>query len=338
MTGEIITTGRGGEIVGADFTFYGYESAANPARIYIDSLRTEVSKKTMEDALDRMAGIIGDGFTAFYCPWHMLSYAETNRIKNELVNTITEDGTPYAPATVNKHLCALRRVLEEAWNLKLMTTEDYHRARRVKGFKLNGKRKPAGRYVPEEELIALLDTCDTSVVGVRDAAIISILYSCGLRRAELVTLDLADYDETTQTLNVKGKGGAGEFTREQPVINGAIPALADWLTVRGDQPGPLFWGAGNRQSGERLTVQAIYNMLRRRAKRAGVESLSPHDLRRSFATDLINAGNPIGIVKDLMGHSSVTTTDRYHIRGQEEQRKAAARLHVPYKKRVLSAE
>lgn len=117
-----------------------------------------------------------------------------------------------------------------------------------------------------------------------------------------------------------------------PIGNAAM-ALADWLAVRGEAEGPLFWGLGNRNQNGRLTDQAIYNMLRKRAKEAGVKNLSPHDFRRTFVGDLLDAGADIATVQRMAGHASPTTTSRYDRRGQQAKHKAAALLHIPYRKR-----
>ena len=112
-------------------------------------------------------------------------------------------------------------------------------------------------------------------------------------------------------------------------------ALSDWLTIRGSRPEPLFWGIGNRNKGGRLTTQAIYTMLRRRAKEAGLDSLSPHDFRRTFVGDLLDRGADIATVQKLAGHASVVTIARYDRRSEEAKLKAAELLHAPYQKRVL---
>ena len=105
-----------------------------------------------------------------------------------------------------------------------------------------------------------------------------------------------------------------------------------WLAARGDRAGSLFLRAGRteRVHDQGITAQAIYSALRRRAKQAGVKAFSPHDLRRSFVGDLLDAGADISSVQQLAGHSSVTTTQRYDRRGERAKAKAAELLHVPF--------
>ena len=118
---------------------------------------------------------------------------------------------------------------------------------------------------------------DPSPAGARDAAIIALLYSCGLRRAELVALDLADYDQESGALTIRGKRNKERIAY---AVNAAIDALADWLVIRGDAPGALFWAirkGGHVQTGQRLTTQSIYHIL---AVRAAMRSIPQAHARR----------------------------------------------------------
>jgi len=292
----------------------------------------------MQNALNSIADILTDGQldagdkTRFLSiPWHEVRFQHVQAVKSALADR-------YATATVNKRLSALRRVLKAAFDLDLMDARDYQRAVDVGGVK--GETLPAGRSITPGEMAAMMDVCmaDQSPAGARDAAILAILYSCGLRRAELVKLDLADYDQEQGTLIVRGKRNKERLAH---VVNGAAAALADWLTLRGDDPGALLWAirrGGHVQAGQRLTTQAVYHILHTRADRAGVKELSPHDFRRTFVGDLLDAGADIATVQKMAGHASVQTTARYDRRPEEAKRKAASLLHVPYHRRTLGGD
>ena len=133
-------------------------------------------------------------------------------------------------------MCALRGVLKRSWRLGQISAEDYRRAADLGSVK--GETVPAGREIPSGQLAALMQACgrDRSAAGARDAAIIGLMYSAGLRRAEVVTLDLADYRLDSKQLVVRGKGRKERIAH---IIEGAQAALNDWLKVRGTAAGPL---------------------------------------------------------------------------------------------------
>lgn len=298
----------------------------NPAAVYLAGLNPS-SRRTMEAALDTIArlGLGDERVTCWDVPWPQLRFQHTQAVKSALAEQ-------YAHTTANRMLSALRGVLKTAWKLGLMSAEEYQKAASVESIR--GETLPSGRSLAAGELVGLLHRCPPTPLGIRDAAIISLLYGCGLRRAELVALDLAHYIKEESELRIRGKGNK---QRAVPLGNAAL-ALADWLEIRGEKAGPLFWGLGNRNNGRRLTDQAVYNMLRKRTKEAGVEKLSPHDFRRTFVGDLLDAGADIVTVQKMAGHASPITTSRYDRRGQQAKHKAAALLHIPYRKRNLQSE
>ena len=117
-----------------------------------------------------------------------------------------------------------------------------------------------------------------------------------------------------------------------PLNTGQLAALEDWLAVRGTTPGALLWpiNKGATLTPRRMTSQAIYNVMQKRGQEAGVTEFSPHDFRRTYAGDLLDAGADIVTVAQLMGHADVTTTARYDRRPAETRRKAANLRHTPY--------
>ncbi len=300
----------------------------NAAAIYLTSLNSESGRRTMRQALNLCAGLLSENADALTFAWHDLRFQHVTAIRAKLTEV-------YKPATVNKLLAAVRGVLKSAWQSGQMSAEDFHKAASVKGVK--NDTLPAGRELTQGEITALMADCeaDTTNAGARDAAIIGLMYSCGLRREEVVTLDLADYDTESGRLVVRGKGNKERIAW---LTGGAACALADWLTVRGADPGALFVAvnkSGRIVNYKNMTPKTVYKMLAKRATEAGVKSFSPHDMRRTFVSDLLDAGADITTVSKMAGHSSVTTTARYDRRPEEAKRKAASLLHVPYMGRGL---
>lgn len=301
-----------------------YRTPDSPVAAYLASL-SRSSADTMYRSLRTVAMEMTNGSatdpTAF--DWTMLR-------RHHVAAIIARMAGKYAPSTTNTMLAAVKGVLKAAWQMGLMTTDDYYRT--VDVPKVKGERTTPGRSVPSGELAALLATCPDTKQGARDAAIIASLYTCGLRRAELVGLNVEDYRRTDDggRLVVRGKGNKERIV---PVVDSAAMTLDDWLGFRGDDDGPLFVADNPRNRGGRLTTTAVYQMLRKRARLAGIPDLSPHDFRRTFVGDLLDAGVDISTVQKLAGHSSVDTTARYDRRDERAKTAAVSRLHVPYQKR-----
>lgn len=296
-----------------------------PAHVYLSSLAPS-GRRTMASRLATVARDVLGIPDPRRVPWHQLRYQHVAAIRTKL----QEIG--YSPATVNATLYAIRGIARASFNLELISADDYQRIRDVRPVR--GDRLPAGRALTLGELSALMDACgkDTGPAGIRDAAIIGVLYAAGLRRSEAAGLKLSDYDATTGELRVLGKG---DKQRAVYIDNGAADAMADWILVRGDAAGPLFLSInkGGRILARGIGDQAIYNMLGKRAEQAGVRNLACHDLRRSFISDLLDAGADISTVAQLAGHAQVQTSARYDRRGEAAKRRAVALLHLPYRRR-----
>jgi len=300
----------------------------NPAAVYLAKLRPS-GRRSQYSTLSRMAAMMTNGNITdpLAFPWHELRYSHVAALKSR----IQEDPEINAVATVNKYLAALRGVAREAWRLDLMDADDYMKIKSIEP--MIGETLPAGRYVTPGEILALMRACqeDPGDAGVRDAALIGLMAAGGLRREEVIKLDLADYSPVEGSLTVKGKRGKDRIVYLE---NGALDAFQDWLHIRGNEPGPLFQpiNRGGRITNSRLSTQAIYLMLKSRCELAGVSDLSPHDLRRTAASDLLKTTDALTVAK-ILGHSSVNTTLKYDRRGEGAKRDAAKTLFIPYTRR-----
>ncbi len=167
-----------------------------------------------------------------------------------------------------------------------------------------------------EQMIRFIESPETeTVLGKRDRAILELLYASGLRVSELVGLNLSDIDFTNQTLRVKGKG---RKERMVPFGNHAKEALEKYLGVRGellieadpDERDPL--AVFMNYQGTRITTRSVGRMLDKYCKQcADVHHVSPHALRHSFATHLLDAGADLRTIQELLGHARLTTTQQY---------------------------
>jgi site-specific recombinase XerD len=293
----------------------------HPVAVYLARLAPG-SRRSQKSALETMADLLTGGRIGIEeLPWHRLGYQHASALRAALAER-------YSPATANRYLAALRSVLREAWRLGLMNAEDLARATDLAPVK--GERVPRGRALSRGELRALFESCREKTAGnVRDAALLGVLYAAGLRRAEVVSLGVADYDPESGALVVRGKGNKERITY---IDDGAGEAMGEWLAVRGSEPGPIFCPV--TQTGEvvirGITDQAVYAILRSRAKKAKIRPFSPHDLRRSCVSDLLDAGVDISVVQQFVGHANIATTARYDRRGEHAKKRAAKSLHVPF--------
>jgi len=295
-----------------------------PATVYLARL-APTGRRSQAACLDRIAEKLTRGrCDSRTLPWERLSYQYTAALRTWLM------GLGLAPSTVNGHLAALRGTLKTAWRLGLMSAEDFNRA--VDLEPARGDRLPTGRGLSAEELRALFRACaeePQAAAAARNAAMLAVLYAAGTRRGELVTLDLADYDRAAGSLRIRGKGNK---ERLGYATDGAAQALDGWLMHRGDAPGPLFCpvNKAGRVTIRRLTGQAVFDRLQHIARAAGVADVSPHDARRSFISDVLDATGDLAVAQQLAGHANPATTARYDRRGERAKRRAAELLQVPY--------
>ncbi len=209
-----------------------------------------------------------------------------------------------------------------------MDAEAYRRAADVEN--LRGSNLLSGRALDGDEIARLFATCadDPTPKGIRDAALLAIFYGGGLRRGELVRLDIDDFDPADCSVTVHGKG------RKQRTVYLSAQACAHvraWIRFRATTAGPLFVSIS--QTGElgttRLRGESIAYILRRRQQQAGTAPFSPHDLRRSFVTTLLDAGEDVFTVQKLAGHADASTTARYDRRGEGAKRRAVNAVIIP---------
>jgi site-specific recombinase XerD len=292
----------------------------HPVAVYLAGLAAG-SRPTMRTALRVIADLLSPDADELSVPWSALDFAHTTAIRSGIA-------ARFAPATANRMLAALRGVLRAAFRLGQMTAEQLTRACAIEPVR--GERVLRGRALSAGELRVLFESCTGGPAGAaRNAALLGLLYGCGLRRAEVVGLDLPDCDAATGALRVLGKGNKQRVVFA-PV--GTRYAVAAWLVVRGTEPGPLLLPVtkGGALALRRMTPGAVAQVVDRLAARAKVAAFSPHDLRRTFVGDLLDAGADIATVQAQAGHSSPTTTARYDRRGDRAKQRAAELLHVPF--------
>jgi integrase/recombinase XerC len=175
--------------------------------------------------------------------------------------------------------------------------------------------KPLPTFLAVDEVFPLMETPDPSTTwGARDRAILETLYSCGIRVSELVGLADGDIDFTLGILKVFGKG---RKERIVPIGEKALAAIREYLPQRdGILAGSLSVGAKApifiNHRGGRLTSRSVARILQKHLQKCGLlRKISPHALRHSFATHLLDAGADLRAIQEMLGHVSLSTTQRY---------------------------
>ena len=191
------------------------------------------------------------------------------------------------------------------------------------------KRLPKALSITEVE--SLITSCSDDLSGLRDRALLETLYATGGRVSEIVQLnvgDIARSESEITTVRVRGKGGKERLV---PLGRFAQQALDQYLTrarptfIKNHREEALFL---SEKQGNRLSRQSAWSIVSQAATRAGLEKvISPHALRHSFATHLIDGGADIRVVQELLGHASVTTTQIYTLVTIDKLRESYASAH-----------
>jgi len=297
--------------------------AEHPVAVYLSKLG-EDSRPAMLSSLTKIAELVDRRApTVWALPWHLLRFQHTQAIRASLVSS-------YGERSVNRMLSALRGVLKAAWQLEQIETEDYRRALDFKSVK-TADLAPAGRSVSIDEVRTLLRAAAKQEAprSWRDQALFIAMFAGGLRRQEVSMLDTTQYDPATGAIKVQ-RGKRGKF-RETYLAEGYRPWLEPWFEFqkgRGCEPLFVRWDRDDGPTMLRLGRAGVDHVLGELVTLSGVADLTPHDLRRTFATDLLENGADILMVQKLMGHADVKTTAIYDRRGEKGKRAAVEKLPI----------
>ncbi|MEX2325082.1 MAG: site-specific tyrosine recombinase [Nitriliruptoraceae bacterium] len=228
-------------------------------------------------------------------------------------------GAPFAPATLSRIVVAARGFLRFL-AIEAVLATDVTRGSHV---------PTAPRSLPKPLSVTQVERLLAAPVGgrpaaIRDRAMLELLYGAGLRVSELINTDIDDLDRADQLVRVVGKGGK---ERVSPYGSPAADALAQWLNVR-RVFNPSCPAVFLNHRGGRLTRQGVFKIIKQHARRAGLPStVSPHTLRHSFATHLLDGGADVRAVQELLGHASVATTQIYTLVSRSALRTAYLQAH-----------
>ncbi|MGH2806848.1 MAG: site-specific tyrosine recombinase XerD [Actinomycetota bacterium] len=244
--------------------------------------------------------------------------------------------TAYSPASVARMLVAVRALY------KFLAREGQIDADPTATIGSPKKPRSIPKAIPLADVESLLELPAADLLGRRDRAVLETLYGAGLRISELVGLDVDDVDLDDGTVLVRM--GKGSKSRRIPIGRAARKALGDYLSATRPElakrsearrsRGALFLNA----RGGRLSRQGCWKILKGYARLAGMEAkVSPHTLRHSFATHMLDAGADIRVVQELLGHASLSTTQVYTLVSDRRLREVYFASHPRARKRTVKA-
>jgi len=251
---------------------------------------------------------------------HLASQADVEGFVVHLRERRLPDGARYAERSVARAIVAVRglhRYLRSEEDVALDPAS-------AVGAPATGRTLP--RPLSVADVTRLIEgTGDGSPAGLRDRVALELMYGAGLRISETIGIDVDDIDDHGRLVRVRGKG---DRERIVPFGEPAAQALAAWLVRGRPLLGPRSPALLLNLRGGRLSRQGLWGAVRRRAQVVGLEgSVTPHTLRHSFATHLLDGGADVREVQELLGHASVTTTQVYTLVSRSALHAVYARAH-----------
>lgn len=297
----------------------------NPALMYLATLGSKDSYRCMKSKLNKFARFFGyQGLVD--CDWKSMQ-------PNHITIFLTAQSWGSA-RTYNCYLSAIKSVALNAWRNKQIDLDQFQRIKSLKQRRIF--RAPSGRAISPEESSSLIRSLNkNSLRTIRNRAIFFLMLGCGLRRAEVSDLKLKQVSIKNKSAKIIGKGNK-ERTIYFPTA--VLEVLKNWLDARSlnkeeIDAGFVFGRIDNRQR-LHLDIPLDPSSITRIVEKLVSETdnlegrLTPHDLRRTFATRLISKNVDIVEVQKLMGHASVATTGNYVRKDEENLRKAAEKAEL----------
>lgn len=231
--------------------------------------------------------------------------------------------------TRNMYVACLRSVISRCQRARLISRGAAAEIVEQLPTKAVRARAQHARRLKPSEIAALIQACQhgSSFIAARDAAMVALFATTGMRVSELTKLDLGDWDQASQILTLRRtKNGRDRLV---PVDTRVTSYLAAWLAVRGKGAGPLFTRSeGRRGHRAHLSTHAVRERLTTLAARAGIGTVQTHDFRRTVATALLRT-HDAALTGRLLGHANLASTMTYDMAGMDEHRLAVGTLPLP---------
>ncbi|HEV7744082.1 MAG TPA: tyrosine-type recombinase/integrase [Pyrinomonadaceae bacterium] len=266
----------------------------------LDSLDSPHSRRAYERHLRR------------FFAWHQVSgHPVFNKaIVQRYAAELRESGL--SAATINQRLSAIRKLAGEAADNGALDAQLANGIRAIKGIRQEGTR--TGNWLTKEQAQEMLSAPDTRTLkGLRDRAILALLIGCGLRRAEASGMTFGHIQQRDGRWVLVDIIGKRNKIRSVPMPNWTKQAIEEYAKAADLVEGIVFRpvNKAGRMAGERMSEQAIYNVVGQYAEALSLGNIAPHDLRRSFAKLAHKGGSGIDQIQLSLGHGSIQTTERY---------------------------
>jgi len=291
----------------------------SPCSLYLRRLAPS-GRKSMASQLKQIKHILGWSGVTEEQPFHTLVYAEIECVKRQLISN------GKSARTVNHAINGLKAIVKTGFLMGQTHEKSWLQVQAIKSLKISPSKR--GSALTSESVLELLKDCslDKRPIGIRDTAILAVFLATGIRRFEFSNLTTANYDKKRQSLQITQ--GKGDKARCQYLADWAIPYLHAWLRIRGEDNGYLFNPFHSRRPNPtgKLSTSSLYQIVTSRTEMTLEKSSAPHDLRRTFITQLLRQNVDLSTASKLAGHASLATTQIYDKRGDEVTREAALSL------------
>lgn len=314
------------------------EQLSNPVDMYINSLKSDGSKSVMSNSLRSVVKLLAQhGFIPLDASsitmnevreirWHEFTVVHVEAIRSIVMKS-------HEPAGAHLRMCAVRGVLKKAWARRIINTDEYFRAIAVDPIRVLPTL--AGRALSEDEIGRLLTACEQEgdALSMRDTAAIALMLYAGLRRSEVTKLSVDSYNPAEASIYVRhSKEDKSRFTY---LCDDGVGLLERWIKRRetlvpanDKRLFPTFYYSTLKPRRGYMTPAMISVIVGRARERAGLLKFTPHDLRRTFATKLLENGADVLLVQALMGHTKTDTTKTYDKRPETAKRGVVGLLQV----------
>lgn len=296
----------------------------SPSSKYLMSLQSKQSRNTMVSHLNKVASLFGVKHHHEFS-WESLTSDAVYLIRNKFL----DDG--YSPSAINCSLTAIRKSAQFAFTSEMMEHSQFERIKLVE--KVKGKRIRKRRELAKEDIQKFLKACDDGTFkGLRDAALFLLMIGSGLRRAEVIGIRLKDLDLNTRKLIVTGKGNKQRLVGVAKISVQYITEYIEEMHSSSEDDAYLFCryfkndeklnhvvvGKNGKEKEMKLALSSVNYILSKRGYKGNVDRFKPHDLRGTYATKMLRDGKDINQVSILLGHKSISTTQNYDLRAEEE--------------------